>query len=528
VTADLVLAIDEGTSSARAIVYDADWQPVASASRRLATDHPRAGWADQDPDAIIRAVVEVVGEALDGVGGPGRIAAAGLANQGETVVAWDRNTGAALGPAILWSCRRSQPIVERIAAAGHGPRIRERTGLPLDPYFSASKLRWLLEDVPEVAAAAAAGRLAVGTVDAWLTARLGGVDAGAGHAVAGGATAGSTVAGARTDPSTASRTQLLALADLARNDELAWDDELARIWGVPRAALPAIVPTTGELGLLGHPSWGGTVPLRALVCDQQAALAGQGGHRPGAVKATFGTGVFVLANAGSKVPAAPDGILATVAWVDAAGRPTYALDGGVFSAGSLLDWLHTDLGVVDRPSELDALAAAVPDADGVRILPALAGLGAPWWAPDARVVVTGLSAATRRPHLARAALDAIAQRTADVVEAMGPALPDATAPLRVDGGLTGSALLVQRLADLVGRTVEVAADRESTALGTALLAAIGAGRLDGRAADAVAGTRRCVEPALGPTARNAERAAWTHFVRRAIALAPDPAMTTRA
>lgn len=508
-TADLILAIDEGTSSARAIVYDAGWSPVATAGRRLVTSHPHPGWAEQDPDEIVGAVVDVVAEVLDRVGGPGRIVAVGLANQGESVVAWDRRSSRPLAPAILWSCRRSQPIVERVASAGHGRRVRELTGLPLDPYFSASKVRWLLEEVPEVRAAAAAGHLAVGTVDAWLTACLG--------------SGGSGVTGARTDGSTASRTQLFSLADLG------WHDELLDLWDVPRSALPTIVPTTGELGELASGSWGGPLPLRAMVCDQQAALAGQGGHRVGAAKATFGTGVFVLANAGDAVPLAPDGILATVAWVDAAGRPTYALDGGVFSAGSLLDWLHADLGIVDAPAGLDELAGAAPDAGGVRILPALAGLGAPWWEPDARVVLAGLSAATRRPHLARAALDAIAQRTADIVEAMTPALPatGGGTPLRVDGGLSGSALLVGRLADLLGRPVEVAADSESTALGTALLAGIGAGRLDERDAAAVAGTARCVEPTLDESTRRAERAGWTDFVERAVALSPRPAAARR-
>ena len=506
-TADLILAIDEGTSSARAIAYDASWSPVASATRRLVTRHPQPGWAEQDPDAILAAVVEVVGEVLAAIGGPRRIAAAGLANQGETVVAWDRETGAALGPAVLWSCRRSQSIVDRVGAAGHGPEIRRRTGLPLDPYFSASKMRWLIEHVPDVARAAADGRLALGTVDAWLTARLGGPPSSC------------------TDPSTASRTQLLGLASVA------WDDELAAIWEIPRDALPTIGPTVGDLGVISHPTWPGELRLRAMACDQQAALAGQGGHRPGAVKATFGTGVFVLSNAGPTVPTPPPGILATIAWTDAAGRPTYALDGGVFSAGAFLDWLADDLGLIDEPAALDRLAGEVGDAGGVRVLPALAGLGAPWWDPDARVVIAGMSAATRRAHLARAAIDAIAQRTADVVDAMGEAGPasSGSGPLRVDGGLTGSALLVQRLADLVGRPVEVAATSESTALGTAILAAIGNGRIDEATAAGIAATSRCVEPAANETARSAERSAWRAFVRQAAAFEPaSPGTTTIA
>ncbi len=492
-TADLVMAIDQGTSSTRAIVYDGTWSEVASASRTLTTEHPRPGWSEQDPEAILSSVVDVVGEVLAAVGSPRRIAALGVANQGETVVAWDRATGVALGPAVLWSCRRSQPLVDRVAGAGHGPAIRELTGLPLDAYFSASKMRWLLEENPQVAAASTSDRLAVGTVDAWLTARLG--------------------PQAQTDPSTASRTQLFGL------DSLAWSAELARWWDVPIGALPEVVPSVGDLGVMGHPSWGGGLPLRAMLCDQQAALVGQGGFREGLIKATLGTGVFVLANAGGAVPGAPDGILVTVAWADAGGRATYALDGGVFSAGALLGYLHDGLGVIDDPRELDRLAAEADDAAGVRILPALAGVGAPWWEPDARVVIAGLSPIAGRANVARAAIDAIAQRTADVVEAMNPGLADPGAPLRVDGGLTASHLLVERLADIVGRPVEVAAASESTALGVALMAAIGAGRLTEHEAAGVAATAERVEPRLAERDRLSQRAAWRTFVHRAIELA---------
>lgn len=492
-TDDLVMAVDQGTSSTRAIVYDRTWSEVASASRSLTTRHPRPGSAEQDPEAILGSVVDVVGEVLAAVGGPRRIAALGIDNQGETVVAWDRSSGAALGPAILWSCRRSQPIVDRVAAAGHGPAIRALTGLPLDAYFSASKMRWLLEEHPDVVRAAAAGRLAIGTVDAWLTARLG--------------------PRPQTDPSTASRTQLFGLASLA------WSPALAGWWDVPLDALPAVVPSVGDLGAVGHPAWGGSLPLRAMLCDQQAALFGQGGSRPGRIKATLGTGVFVLANAGSAVPVAPEGILVTVAWTDAEGNPTYAFDGGVFSAGALLGFLHDGLGVIDDPMELDRLAAEVDDAAGVRILPALAGVGAPWWEPDARVVIAGLSPVAGRANVARAAIDAIAHRTADVVEAMDARLADPSAPLRVDGGLTASRLVVERLTDILGRPVEVAAASESTALGVGLMAAMGAGRLSEPEAAEVAGTARRVEPRLAERERLALRTAWRTFVRRAVELA---------
>jgi glycerol kinase len=489
---DLVLAIDQGTSSTRAVAYDHGWVAQASASRRLATSHPRPAWSEQDPEAIRQSVVDVVADVVRAVGGAGRIGAVGLANQGETVIAWDTVTGKALGPAILWQCRRSQAIVERLAAAGHGAAIKALTGLPLDPYFSAGKIRWLIEEVPAVARASAGGRLAVGTVDAWLTATLG--------------------SGARTEPSTASRTQLFGL------ESLVWEDRLLRWWDVPRAALPVVGPSAGDLGMLSDPSWGGSLPLRAMLCDQQAALVGQGGHRPGTIKATYGTGVFVLAHCGSEPPADLPGILRTVAWTDRDGCPTYALDGGVFSAGSLLDWLHSGLGLLDDPARLDELASRVADAGGVRILPALAGLGAPWWHPDARAVIAGLTASAGRSHIARAAIEAIAHRVADIVDAMAQGLPDPSTPLRVDGGLTASTLLVQRQADLVGRPVDVAAATESTALGVGLMAAIGAGRLTGDEAAAVARTTRRVEPRLDEAMRRSERSAWRSFVRRAAAL----------
>jgi glycerol kinase len=489
---DLVLAIDQGTTSTRAIAYDRGWTTVASASRRVATSYPRPGWVEQDPEAILASVVEVVDDVLQAVGGFGRIGAVGLANQGETVVAWNALTCEPLGPAVVWSCRRSQGIVDRVAAAGHGPAIRARTGLPLDPYFSAGKIRWLIEEVPAVRQAAVAGRLAVGTIDAWLTACLGSI--------------------ARTDPSTASRTQLFGLTSLE------WDDELLAWWDVPRSALPAVGPSAGDLGVLAHPSWGGPLPLRAMLCDQQAALVGQGGHRPGTIKATYGTGVFVLAQAGPVAPAPPPGILVTVAWTNPVGETTYALDGGVFSAGSLVDWLRDGVGLLDGDGDLDRLAGTVADSAGVRMLPALAGLGAPWWDPDARAVIAGLSAAAGRGQIARAAIDGIANRVADVVEAMTPALPDPLVPLRVDGGLTASRLLVQRQADLIGRTIEVASAAESTALGVGLMAAIGAGRLTEREAAALAGTAYRVEPQLPEATRAAERNEWRTFVGAATAL----------
>lgn len=489
-TADLLLAIDQGTTSTRAIAFDRSLRPVASASRPLATAHPQPGWVEQDADEILESVVATVERVLADVGGPGRIAAAGLDNQGETVVAWSADHLRALAPAVVWQCRRSLPIVSRLRAAGREPAIRATTGLPLDPYFSAGKIAWLLENDPAVARAAADGSLRVGTVDAWLTARLGG--------------------GARTDPSTASRTQLLSLGSLT------WDQRLLHWFGIDGRTLPAIVPTAGDLGALEHRRWGGQVPLRAMACDQQAALAGHGAFAPGALKATYGTGVFVLANAGPRRSPA-DGLETSIAWRLPDGTCDAVLQGGVFTAGALIDWMRDDLGLVADAEETARLAESVPDTAGVRVLPALAGLGAPWWRPEARTVIAGLTAAASRAHVARAALDAIAHRVADVVEAMAAVLPE-TATLRVDGGLTANDYLMRRQADLLGLRVDVAEAVESTALGIAGLAGVGAGLLDPGGIGAVNMVRRSLEPRLAPETRGAERDGWRRFVEAASAL----------
>jgi glycerol kinase len=491
VTDRVVLAIDQGTTSTRALAFDAAWRVVASADRRLTVRHPRPDWAEQDPLEILDSVVATVAEVLDAIGGVERVVAVGLDNQGETALAWDAVDGRPLAPAVLWHCRRSEPIVARLAGEGRGPAIRARTGLPLDPYFSAGKWRWMFEELPEVREAAGAGRLCFGTVDAWLTARLGDT--------------------ALTDPSTASRTQLLDLASLD------WDPQLIDWFGIPAGTLPAIVPSTGTLALLRHPSWNGELPLTAMLCDQQAALAGHGAFEPGSVKATYGTGVFVLATAGADPSIRADGLLTTVAWSTPPEPATYAIDGGVFSAGSMLDWLAS-IGVVADGADADRQAASVSDAGGVRVLPALGGLAAPWWDGKARGVISGVTAASTPAHIARAAFDAIAQRVADIVDALTPALPTTIDRLRVDGGLTRSEVLVQRQADLLGIPVEVAELDESTALGVAQLAAVGAGEITLDALRALDRPGRRIEPRLPDRGRRDERAAWRRYVEAARSL----------
>jgi glycerol kinase len=435
----LLLGIDEGTSAVKAVLFDADLHPLKEARREKALAHPRPGWVEQDAEEVLTAVVDAVAEVL--ADSPD-VAACGLDHQGESVLAWDAESGRALTPIVTWQDKRSQEVLDRLESDGRAGEIRERSGMPLDPYFSAAKLTWLLERDASVASAREAGTLRLGTVDSFICDRLG--------------------AGFATDPSTASRTQLGAPE---------WDPVLLDIFGVPGDALPTIADTAGDLGTLRHPSWPVDLPLRARCVDQQAALAGAGCVEPGLVKATYGTGVFVLAHAGTERPEPGGGLLPTIAWrID--GRVEWAIDGGVFTAGALLEWLSRDLGLASDPAALAASAAEVPDSGGVRVLPALAGVGAPWWKPHARGVLAGLTAGTRPPHVARAALEAIAWRVADVLDAVRQTVP--VEVLRVDGGLTRDPTLLALQADAAGVSVQRGAV-DATVAGAAALAAVGAG-----------------------------------------------------
>jgi len=436
----LLLGIDEGTSAVKAVLYDSDLRPLAEARREKRLAYPQSGWVEQDPAEVLEAVVGAVGDLLTGATEP--VTACGLDHQGESVLAWEADTGRPLTPIVTWQDKRSQEVLDRLEATGQGEDVIGRSGMPLDPYFSAGKLAWLLEHDAGVQRALEAGTLRMGTVDSFLCDRLG--------------------AGFATDPSTASRTQLGAPE---------WDPALLQMFGVPAGVLPAILPTAGELGVLRHESWSQELPLRARCVDQQAALAGAGCVRPGLVKATYGTGVFVLAHAGDERPTPAGGLLPTVAW-EVDGRVEWAIDGGVFTAGALLEWLSRDLGLAADPPALAAAAATVEDASGVKVLPALAGVGAPWWRPDARAVIAGLSASVRPAHVARAALDGIAWRVADIVSVVQEAVP--VQVLRVDGGLTRDPTLLQLQADAAGVAVQRGL-LDATAAGAAALAAVGAG-----------------------------------------------------
>jgi len=486
-TNPLLLGIDEGTTAVKAALFDCELRVVAEARRAVAISHPQPGWVEQDPETILEAVVDAVAEVLEHAEGRDVIAA-GLDHQGESVLAWDAEHKRALTPVVVWQDKRQESLLRDIA---HDDVAR--SGLPLDPYFSAGKLAWLLANDRAVREARERGSLRLGTVDAFLVERLGGRFA--------------------TDLSTASRTQLLARG--GRD----WDEQLLATFGVQREWLPAIGPTFGKLGALTHPRWPAEIALAAQLVDQQAALAGSGATRRGELKATYGTGVFVLGRTDGETEA--DGVLPTVAWAAAdahggVGEVAYALDGGVFAAGALLDWMAQGLGLAPDARTLARSAASVSDSAGVMVLPALAGLGAPWWQPGAHAVVAGLHAGVGPAHVARAALEAIAWRVSDIVEAMGAA--GAVNGVRVDGGLTNDPTLLQIQADALGMELLVN-DADVTVLGAAMLAGVGAGvfaSVEDAAKRLPRG--RVVKPTSTAAERAAQRERWRRFVTASSAL----------
>ena len=482
----LFLAIDEGTTQVKALLVDGELETVAEARRPVATSHPRPGWVEKDPAEVLEAVVDSVAELLDGA--PGPVTAAGLDHEGESVLAWRASTGEPLTPIVVWQDKRGEEVLDALGPKGC-EEARAISGLAADPYFSASKLAWLLRNDEAVVAAREEGDLRLGTVDAFLTDRLGGLFA--------------------TDASTASRTLLAAPGDAG------WNERLPGLFGVPSGLLPKVTDTVGQLGVLGHERWRQDLPLTARCVDQQAALAGSGCVAPGPVKATYGTGVFVLAVTGDEPPTPGSGLLPTVAW-RIGGRDTFALDGGVFSAGAMLEWLCSELGLAESPEELGQMARETPDTGGVMVLPALAGLGAPWWRPEARAVIAGLTGQSSRGEIARAALEGIAWRVADIVEAIEAS--QLVASLRVDGGLTREPLLAQLQADAIGRPVEQL-EADSTAIGAAALAAVGARALE--SVEAIGGlikTGTPVRPLVADNEREAQRERRRRFVVGASAL----------
>ena len=482
----LILAIDEGTTSTRAVAFDLSGRIVASESAPLTQSYPQPGWVEHDAAEIWARTAACIRTVADRVGAA-NIAAIGITNQRETVVFWDRTTGEPLAPAIVWQDRRTAATCDAMKAAGAEPEVQAKTGLLLDPYFSATKIGWALANWPEVAAAATKGSLGLGTVDSYLLFRLTGAHV--------------------TDATNASRTLLMDLATCR------WDDALLARFCVPRAALPDIVDSAGLLGetsILGR-----SIPVTGCAGDQQAASIGQGCLTPGLVKSTYGTGAFVMATAAG-LPRSANRLLSTVAW-RLGDQATSALEGSIVPAGAAVQWLRDGLGMVASASDTEAMARSVADAGGVHFVPALSGLGAPYWDAAARGTIAGLTAGTTRAHLVRATLEAMGHQTADLFDAFAA---DGVAPtrLRVDGGMVANDWLCQDLADMLAMSVERPRVIETTALGAAMLAGVGAGLFSSlEDAQSMWHADRVFEPAISADQRASRRAGWARAMRQTLA-----------
>jgi glycerol kinase len=443
-----ILAIDEGTTGSTALVIHQDGSVLARGYREFTQYFPRPGWVEHDPVEILNATIEAVREAIAEAGEtPVGI---GITNQRETIVVWDRTTLEPLARAIVWQDRRTADRCIELRSSGIEPMVRERTGLLFDPYFSATKLAWLLENDPALRTRAERGDVAAGTIDTWLIAKLTG---GRHHA---------------TDHTNASRTLLYSLHS---ND---WDDELLTLFGIPRPVLPDIVPSSGVIGESTSDLFGASLPIAGVAGDQQAALFGQGCVEPGLAKNTYGTGAFLLMNTGQDRPASSQGLLTTVA-CDPEGQPAYALEGSVFIAGAALQWLRDGLGLLAHASESEELARSVEDTGGVHFVPAFVGLGSPHWEPAARGTITGLTRGTTTAHIVRAALEAMAFSSNDLLQAMVGDAKVTIPALRVDGGAVANSWLMQFQADVLGVPVERPDMIETTAAGTAALAGLALG-----------------------------------------------------
>ncbi|MES2209221.1 MAG: glycerol kinase GlpK [Chloroflexota bacterium] len=488
----LILALDQGTTSSRAIAFGRDGRPVATAQRPFEQQYPSPGHVTHDPEAIWDSQLAVAREVVEAVGGPARIAAIGIANQRETTIVWDRATGRPVADAIVWQSRITAPACEALRARGLEKLFRARTGLPLDAYFSGPKIAHIIDTTPGLRTRAERGELAFGTVDSFLAWRL---TDGRHHV---------------TDVSNASRTLLF---DLRR---LAWDQELLDLVGVPAAMLPGIVPTSGIIGETEPSLFGGSIPIAAMAGDQQAATFGQACFDVGQTKTTYGTGAFLLLNTGAVPVDSRNRLITTILWQLAPDGPvTYALEGSVFVAGAAVQWLRDGLHAIVDSGDVEALAASVEDAGGVVVVPAFTGLGAPYWDPDARGAILGITRGTSLGHIARATLDSVVQQVADVVEAMAADIGRPLEVLRADGGASANDGLMQLQADLLGVPVERPVVAETTALGAACLAGLAlgywAGLDDLRANWAL---ERRFEPSMGTVDRAQRRRRWARAVER--------------
>ena len=484
----VILVLDEGTTSTRAILFSPDGRVLDSAQAELTQYYPRAGLVEHDAAEIWTKTLRCARAMVDKAGGADRIAAIGITNQRETVVAWDRQTGQPICPAIVWQDRRTADQCAALRDAGHEPVVQSKTGLVLDPYFSATKMRWMLDHVP--GAPAMGDRLAFGTVESWLVYNL---------------TGGAHI----TDATNASRTMLLSL------DAADWDADMVSLHGIARTNLPEITDSSGTFGHTKAVLFGGTIPICGLAGDQQAATIGQGCLNSGSVKATLGTGAFVLASTGTALPRSSHRLLGTIL-MQIGGTRHYALEGSIFVAGSLIQWLRDGLGLIAAADESEALARSVPDTLGTFILPALSGIGAPHWRADVRGVIAGLSHGTTGAHIIRAALEAMAHQIADLRTAYAGDRCE-WRMLRLDGGMSSNNFVAQDMSDVLNLPVERPDNVETTALGAAMLAAVGCGlyaNLD-EAMTMRGGSTRFV-PDMNAEIRDARLGQWRELVGRTL------------
>ena len=491
----VILAIDQGTTGTTVAVMNTRGVLLGSVNHEFPQIFPKPGWVEHEPEAIWKSVLKGIRAVFrKGLCKPADIACIGITNQRETALLWERRTGKPVGRAIVWQCRRTASFCESLRKKGLEPMVRDRTGLVLDPYFSASKFRWLLNGIDGARGRARRGEIAAGTIDAYLLARL---------------TNGTVHA---TDVSNASRTSLMNLRTLD------WDPELLKLFNVPRGVLPDIVPSSGGLGkTAGVPGLSDGIPITGVAGDQQSALFGQAGFDRGAAKCTFGTGSFILMNTGHDRLHSDAGLLSTIAWqLPGQQTPVYALEGGAFICGAAVQWLRDELGIIKRAPDIERLAATVPDAGGVEFVPALTGLGAPHWDPDARGLISGLTRGASAAHLARATLEAMALQNVDILRAMERDLGRRLGELKVDGGAAANNLLLQLQADYLGRSIVRPKVIETTVAGACFLAGLGVGIW--RDTDALAKVWRADQTfpsRMGTSPRRKRLASWQQAINRA-------------
>ena len=487
--ADHILAIDQGTTSTRAILFDANARAMAVAQRELLQHYPQPGWVEHSPEDIWRDTLAVVSDVLGNIN-TSRVAGIGITNQRETAVVWDRATGEPIHRAIVWQDRRTAERCSELKEQGAEELVREKSGLLLDPYFSATKVAWILDHVPGARARAERGELAFGTVDSFLLWRLTG---GAVHA---------------TDITNASRTSLL---DIHRGE---WDPQLCELFRIPQEILPEVRENSRVFGTTSL--FGGEIPIAGMAGDQHAALFGQACFEPGMVKSTYGSGCFMLLNTGEKAVRSEHRLLTTPAW-RIGGKTTYALEGSIFVAGAAIKWLRDGIGVIANASETDSLATRVPDSHGVYLVPAFVGLGAPHWDAEARGAIYGLTLGTTGAHLARAALEAVAYQTLDLIEAMRADGASPPAAIRLDGGMAANAWLCQFLADILNVPVERPRNLETTALGAALLAGLATGIWPDLAALAQLWVKKdAFQPQMVAETRSSLIAGWQRAIEKTL------------